>query len=189
MTAQCSIIETHDLTKLYGMGDATVAALRGVSIKIEPGEFVAIMGPSGSGKSTLMHILGCLSQPTAGTYILDGEDVSHFDMVQLAAVRNKKIGFIFQSYNLLARTSALRNVTLPLLYNHDGTRTSRREMKKPASCWSGLGWANGFFISLMSFPVVSSNASPSPAPSSTTPSWSSPTSLPATWTAAPARRS
>ena len=110
------LIEIVDLRKYYGMGDIQVRALDGVDLGIIPGEFVAVMGPSGSGKSTLMNILGCLDRPTDGRYYLAGEDVSGLNKVQLAAIRNRQIGFVFQSFNLLSRTSALRNVMLPLVY-------------------------------------------------------------------------
>jgi putative ABC transport system ATP-binding protein len=111
------VIETRNLSKIYGVGDTRVAAIEGISIRIRRGEFIAVMGPSGSGKSTLMYILGCLAQPTSGEYLLDGENAHHLDRWALADIRSRKIGFIFQSYNLLPRTTALRNVTLPLLYN------------------------------------------------------------------------
>jgi putative ABC transport system ATP-binding protein len=111
------IIQIQDLTKVYGSERAETHALRGVSINIFPGEFVAIMGPSGSGKSTLMNILGCLDHPTDGTYILGDEDVSELERSDLAEVRNEKIGFIFQSFNLLPRLTALQNVLLPMMYD------------------------------------------------------------------------
>lgn len=110
------MIQIKDIKKTYQSGDNVTQALRGVSFTIKDGEFVAIMGPSGSGKSTLMHILGCLDTPTSGTYLLDGEDVSKLTDDELAEIRKKRIGFVFQSFNLLSRTTTLRNVMLPLIY-------------------------------------------------------------------------
>ena len=112
-----NIIELRNLVKIYCIGETQVNALQGVSYAIEQGDFLAVMGPSGSGKSTLMNILGCLDKPTSGEYILAGEDVSKFDKNKLARIRNQKIGFVFQSFNLLARTTALENTELPLLYS------------------------------------------------------------------------
>jgi putative ABC transport system ATP-binding protein len=120
-----TLIEVRDLSKVYTMGDVEVQALRGVSLTIAEGEMVAIMGPSGSGKSTLMNIIGCLDQPSDGSYLLDGVDVGSLSDSQLAAIRNQKIGFVFQQYMLLQRTSALRNVELPLLYGGGGERRAR----------------------------------------------------------------
>jgi putative ABC transport system ATP-binding protein len=116
MPASGHLIEMHELTRVYQLGPQEIYALRGVDLKVDHGEYVAIMGPSGSGKSTLMNIIGCLDRPTAGRYILDGIPVESMDDDQLAAVRNKKIGFVFQTFNLLPRTTALQNVELPLVY-------------------------------------------------------------------------
>ena len=114
------VISVRDLTKTYQVGDIEVRALRGASLDVRRGEFVAVTGPSGSGKSTFMHIIGCLDRPSGGQYFLDGKDVSKLSKDELAVIRNKKIGFVFQGFNLLSRTTALDNVELPLLYNGAG---------------------------------------------------------------------
>jgi putative ABC transport system ATP-binding protein len=131
------VIEAHDLVKIYKMGEIEVQALRGVSFNIERGEVLSIMGPSGSGKSTMMNTLGCLDRPTSGEYILDGESVADMTDDQLASVRNRKVGFVFQSFNLLARLTALGNVELPLRYA--GLTEGRRERAKAALEAVGLG--------------------------------------------------
>jgi len=136
-----TIIKTENLKKIYQMGEIEVPALNGVSLMIDQGEFVAIMGPSGSGKSTLMNILGCLDSPSAGQYQLDGQDVSKLDRAQLANIRNKKLGFIFQSYNLLPRMSALENVFLPMMYSKsaEGNQEKMKEKAEEMLNVVGLG--------------------------------------------------
>jgi putative ABC transport system ATP-binding protein len=131
------VIETKDLRKTYKMGDVEVQALAGVSFKIRRGEVLSIMGPSGSGKSTLMNLLGCLDRPTSGDYILDGQLVSRMNDDQLAMVRNRKVGFVFQSFNLLTRSSALANVEMPMRYA--GVRKGRMDRAKAALTSVGLG--------------------------------------------------
>jgi putative ABC transport system ATP-binding protein len=134
-----TLIDIEGLTKVYGMGAIAVHALRGVDARVEEGEFVAIMGPSGSGKSTLMNILGCLDRPTAGSYVLDGQDVSKLNKDELARVRNKKIGFVFQSYNLLPRLTAVKNVMVPMLYSRNGYKTDGDRYQRAVQVLEAVG--------------------------------------------------
>jgi putative ABC transport system ATP-binding protein len=133
-----NLIEMRELTRVYQLGPQQIFALRGVDLIIENGEYVAIMGPSGSGKSTIMNIIGCLDRPSSGRYLLDGIPVESMDDDELAAIRNKKIGFVFQTFNLLARTTALQNVELPLIYAKI-PRLERRQMAEEALTAVGLG--------------------------------------------------
>jgi putative ABC transport system ATP-binding protein len=132
------VVDAQELTKVFTMGDIEVHALRGLSIQINRGEVVSIMGPSGSGKTTLMNILGCLDRPTSGEYCLDGESVASLKDEQLAEIRNRKVGFVFQSFNLLPRSTALTNVELPLRYGPPNGR-KRRELAREALVGVGLG--------------------------------------------------
>ena len=133
------VISVRDLVKTYTVGEVIVRALRGANLDIEAGEFVAVTGPSGSGKSTLMHILGCLDRPTSGQYFLDGRDVSRMSKDELASVRNRKIGFVFQGFNLLSRTTALDNVELPLLYNGGSKMKTAERHRRALAALTAVG--------------------------------------------------
>ncbi len=136
------IIETIDLKKVYGEGDAEVVAVNGISLKIYEGEFLAIMGPSGSGKSTLMNILACLDHPTEGQYILDGEDVSEYSRSELALIRNQKLGFVFQSFNLLPRVNALDNVMMPMIYRRENRVSAGQRREIAVAALENVGLAD-----------------------------------------------
>ena len=138
------VISIRDLVKTYHVGEVTVRALRGASIDVDAGEFVAVTGPSGSGKSTLMHILGCLDRPTSGSYVLDGKDVSRMSKDELAIIRNRKIGFVFQGFNLLSRTTALDNVELPLLYNGASKMKTAERHKRAMDALEAVGLGDRF---------------------------------------------
>ena len=147
--AATPVIAVEDVHKYYNLGETKVHALRGVDLKIEPGEFVAIMGSSGSGKSTFMNMLGCLDKPSSGKYLLEGTDVSQLDKKALAAIRNKKLGFVFQGFNLLSRTTALENVELPTLYAKM-EKEQRLERAKEVLTLVGLGERLDHFPSQLS---------------------------------------
>jgi putative ABC transport system ATP-binding protein len=133
------VIEIENLTRVYRVGESEVRALDGITLEVSPGEFLAVMGPSGSGKSTFMNIVGCLDRPTSGRYVLEGVDVSGLDRDQRAGIRNDKIGFVFQNFNLLSRTNALENVELPLLYSAKTKITDEEARAKAMNCLQRVG--------------------------------------------------
>ncbi len=142
MSENTPIIQTIDLKKIYGTGEAQVAALDGISLIIHAGEFVAVVGPSGSGKSTLLNVLACLDRPTEGKYILAGEDVSEYTRRELAIIRGRQLGFIFQSYNLLPRLTALENVMLPMMYQRENRLSIRERKEKAIALLESVGLGN-----------------------------------------------
>jgi putative ABC transport system ATP-binding protein len=144
------LIRLQDITKVYRVGEVEIRALGGVSVEIERGEFIAIMGASGSGKSTLLNLIGCLDSPTSGDYLLDGEIISRLDGDGLARIRNRKIGFVFQNFNLLPRTTALENVELPLFYGLHSTRQAKRDKALDMLQRLGLGERTGHYPSQLS---------------------------------------
>ena len=172
------ILEMRDICKDYPMGKSVNHILKHIDLDVEEGEYLAIMGPSGSGKTTLMNLIGCLDVPTSGSYLLSGQDITKCTPKQLAVVRNKQLGFVFQSFNLLPKLTALDNVALPLLYGG---------VKRPSG-WSGperrwRRWAcpTGWITDPISCPAASASAWPSPAPSWASPSFCWPMSPPAHW--------
>ena len=137
--SETALIKIDQITKIYQMGHVQVTALDGISLSVQTGEFLAIMGPSGSGKSTLMNILGCLDRPTTGTYLLDGEDISRMSRDQLARIRNRKVGFIFQSYHLLAQATAIQNVLIPIVYRRNGHVSTKDRMELAHNILNSVG--------------------------------------------------
>ena len=157
-----ALIELTDVKKEYDLGEVLVRALAGVSLTVEQGEYIALMGPSGSGKSTLMNTLGCLDRPTSGSYLLEGEEVVKMSRDARARLRNRLIGFVFQNFNLLARTSALENVELPLMYSNVLRPGAAPPGQRGAR--SRSAWATAWTTTRGSSPAASNNALPSPEP-------------------------
>ena len=160
LEAMSEVIRVEDLQKTYRMGDVEVPALRGINLTIERGEFVAVMGSSGSGKSTFMNIIGCLDRPTGGNYWLEGEEVGSLSADDWAHIRNKRIGFVFQGFNLLSRTTALENVELPMMYN--GFAGKERHRAGGGSSCIGRARASASTTRPISYPAANNNGWPSP---------------------------